>query len=100
MASDVELPDDASGREAHSWDLDGWDLDGFIRSLTAASANTTAAYRRDVRDFAVWAGRAGHVDATSVDRRTLRRYLAYLSTRNYARRSIARKASRPQGPSN
>jgi len=70
-----------------------WDIEGFARSLTAASPNTTAAYTRDLRDFAEWAERASHVGPESVDRKVLRRYLAYLGTRKYARRSIARKAS-------
>jgi site-specific recombinase XerD len=51
------------------------------------------AYRRDVVDFAAWCGRASIEGPESVDRRVLRRYLAYLGTRRYARRSIARKAS-------
>ena len=70
-----------------------WDIDGFARSLTAASPATVDAYRRDLADFVDWAGRASVDAPTAVDRRTLRRYLAYLGTRRYARRSIARKAS-------
>jgi integrase/recombinase XerC len=70
-----------------------WDVEGFERSLTAASAATVEAYRRDVVDFAAWCGRASIEGPESVDRRVLRRYLAYLGTRRYARRSIARKAS-------
>jgi site-specific recombinase XerD len=71
----------------------GWDLEGFSRSLTAASPATVDAYRRDLSDFVDWAGRASIDDPSAVDRKTLRRYLAYLGTRRYARRSIARKAS-------
>lgn len=70
-----------------------WDLDGFARSLTSASAATVSAYRGDLDDFVEWAARASIDDPAAVDRRTLRRYLAYLGTRRYARRSIARKAS-------
>lgn len=70
-----------------------WQLDDFERSLTALAAATVEAYVRDVRDFASWAERLGHDGPAGVDRRVLRRYLAYLSTRSYARRSIARKAS-------
>jgi site-specific recombinase XerD len=70
-----------------------WDVDGFVRSLTAASDNTVVAYRRDVDDFVSWAERASIESPVDVDRRTLRRYLAYLATRRYARRTIARKAS-------
>ncbi|MCU1380109.1 MAG: Tyrosine recombinase XerC [Acidimicrobiales bacterium] len=70
-----------------------WDIDGFARSLTAASPATVDAYRRDLTDFIEWAERASLDGPSGVDRRTLRRYLAYLGTRRYARRSIARKAS-------
>ena len=68
-------------------------MDGFARSLTAASAATVEAYRRDVADFAAWAERGSVTSPADVDRRLLRRYLAHLGTRRYARRSIARKAS-------
>ncbi len=70
-----------------------WRVDPFVASLTAASANTISAYRRDVLAFIEWAERLGLDAPSQVDRKTLRRYLAYLSTRNYAKRSIARKAS-------
>ena len=35
-----------------------WEQEAFVRSLSALSANTVAAYRRDVRDFVAWAERA------------------------------------------
>jgi site-specific recombinase XerD len=70
-----------------------WGLDEFVTSLTSLSAHTVAAYRSDVRAFAEWTSRSG-VDAPDGTRRqTVRRYLAYLTTRQYARRSIARKAA-------
>ena len=70
-----------------------WDLDQWVQSLTAASANTVLAYRRDLDAFTTWAERAGHDGPGSVDRLVLRRYLAHLSTRRYAKRTIAQKAS-------
>ncbi len=70
-----------------------WRVEPFVASLNAASANTVMAYRRDVLAFITWAERLGLDGPEGVDRKTLRRYLAYLSTRNYAKRSIARKAS-------
>jgi integrase/recombinase XerC len=70
-----------------------WRQEEFLRSLTAASSNTVAAYRGDLADFVDWAGRSGLEEPEEVDRRLLRRYLAFLSTRRYARRSIARKAA-------
>jgi len=70
-----------------------WDIEGFVRSLTAAAPTTVEAYRRDVADFVGWAERASITGPDGVDRRTLRRYLAYLGTRRFAKRTIARKAS-------
>ena len=71
----------------------GWDDEAFLRSLTAVSHHTVDAYRRDLTAFVTWATRAGIAGPGGVERRTLRRYLAYLATRGYARRTIARKAS-------
>jgi integrase/recombinase XerC len=70
-----------------------WDLDRFEQSLTAAAPATVAAYRQDLAAFVEWAERASIDDPGAVDRRTLRRYVAYLGTRRYARRTIARRAS-------
>lgn len=68
-------------------------MDDFSRSLTAVSPATIVAYRSDLEGFAQWAERLGIHDPGGVSRLTLRRYLAHLATRQYARRSIARKAS-------
>ncbi|HVL07411.1 MAG TPA: tyrosine recombinase [Acidimicrobiales bacterium] len=70
-----------------------WEQEAFVRSLSSLSANTVEAYRRDVRDFVVWAERLALAGPADVDRLVLRRYLAYLGTRRMAKRSIARKAA-------
>ena len=70
-----------------------WQLDGFVRSLATLSSNTVTAYTGDVADFLVWAERARLGGPADVDHLVLRRYLAYLSTRRLARRSVARKAA-------
>ena len=70
-----------------------WEQEAFVRSLSSLSANTVEAYRRDVRDFVVWAERARLDGPADVDRLVLRRYLAFLGTRRLAKRSIARKAA-------
>jgi len=70
-----------------------WEQDAFVRSLSAVSANTVLAYADDVSQFVTWAERAGVLGPSAVDRLLLRRYLAYLATRRFARRSIARKAA-------
>lgn len=70
-----------------------WKLDDFVASLTSVSAATLDAYTRDVRDFVDWAERGGTSSPAEVDRTLLRRYVAFLTTRRYARRTIGRKAS-------
>ncbi|MDQ3738854.1 MAG: tyrosine-type recombinase/integrase [Actinomycetota bacterium] len=82
-----------SGGADAEGDLSGWRLDRFTASLTALSANSVAAYRSDVRSFADWAQRSGVEVPSGVKRTMVRRYLAFLTTREYARRSIARKAA-------
>lgn len=71
-------------------------VDAFLRAGAAErdlSPHTTAAYARDLAQFTMWATRARAEDVDGVDRRLLRRYLAWLVERGYARRSVARKAS-------
>ena len=68
----------------------------FLRSLKAErdlSPNTVAAYTSDLDQFAAWAARGRVDDLTAIDRKLLRRYVAWLSESRYARRSIARKVS-------
>lgn len=68
-------------------------VEDFARSLFGVSDATSAVYRRDVLAFCDWLERAGVGEVADVDRRRIRRYLAYLDTRKYARRTIARKMS-------
>jgi len=74
-------------------DVPQWHVGEWCASLTELSEATIGAYRRDVRDLARWAGRAGTTGPEQVSRLILRRYLAYLHTRAYARRTTARKVS-------
>lgn len=62
-------------------------------SLTDVAASTVVAYRRDVDAFVDWATRARLDGPEQVTRLVLRRYLAFLATRNYARRTVARKVA-------
>ena len=64
-----------------------------MRSLSSMAPASQVAYTRDVTAFVGWAQRAGLSGPVEVDRLLLRRYLAYLATRRYARRTIARKAA-------
>jgi integrase/recombinase XerC len=70
----------------------GWQLDDYERSLTGVADATRTAYLADLRGFVAWAGRVVE-GPEHVDRMLLRRYVAYLTTRRYARRTIARRAS-------
>jgi integrase/recombinase XerC len=68
-------------------------VEEFTRSLTAAAPSTVEAYQRDLAAFFTWAERLGLNSPADVQRTTARRYLAYLATRGFARRTIARRAS-------
>ncbi len=71
----------------------GWEIESFVGSLTDLSANTVSAYRRDLTDVARWCATEGIATPGEVDRRMLRRYLAALTTRRMAARTIARRIS-------
>ena len=79
-----------------------WDLEAFAASAASVSQDTAAMYRREVAAFAEWLGQSSggasppsvqQTGPEEVDLRTIRRYLAHLSTLGYARKTVARKAS-------
>jgi site-specific recombinase XerD len=70
-----------------------WRQSDFSCSLTDVSPATVVAYSKDLSSFVVWAERSGLADPADVTRLILRRYLANLATRSYARRTVARKVS-------
>jgi integrase/recombinase XerC len=70
-----------------------WRSAEFLRSLTAVSPATLTAYDRDLRQFVDWIGRMGVETPEAVTRLQLRRHLGHLTIRNYAKRTIARRAS-------
>jgi integrase/recombinase XerC len=83
----------ATTSEGNSVDI-AWRTAAFAESLTGRSPHTRDAYERDVAEFVTWAGRGGCPGGPSaLDHRTLRRFLAYLDTRGFARSTIARKAA-------
>jgi site-specific recombinase XerD len=74
-------------------DDDPWRLDDFVRAHSSLSERTLIAYATDVRLFAEWVARSGATAPADVSRTLVRRYVANLTTREFARRSIARKAA-------
>jgi integrase/recombinase XerC len=71
-------------------------IEGFLKGLRAErdlSPATLAAYGSDLDQFATWAREGEITDLASIDRRVLRGYVAHMSGRGLARRSIARKTS-------
>ena len=87
----AEQPLDATAGDSETgaeWQLTAWAL-----SLIDLSGASTRAYKNGVLSFISWAQRAGTNEPTGVSRLVLRRYLAYLTTRHYARQTVAQRAS-------
>jgi integrase/recombinase XerC len=71
---------------------------GFLADLRvrkAASVQTLRCYQADLEQFLTWLIRSvpSGGQLRSVTRLTVREFLAYLQSRNYARRTMARKLS-------
>jgi len=64
-----------------------------LREQRDLSPNTVDAYRRDLTQFFDYCDRIGVKEIDRVQRINARRYLAFLDTRGYSRRSATRKAS-------
>jgi site-specific recombinase XerD len=69
-----------------------WQVAAFEQSLTASSANTRSAYRRDVELFIEWCIDVAEVHTTvQVTKNVVRDYLAFLHDRGATSRTVARK---------
>jgi integrase/recombinase XerC len=80
-----------SGQGQYDRLVDLWRIDDFASALTSLSDNTVTSYVSDLRLFDAWCARSDVVDPAQVTRMTIRRYLAHLTTRQFARRTVARK---------
>jgi integrase/recombinase XerC/integrase/recombinase XerD len=85
------VPSPSNSRDSCSpaWERALDDLAADLRRR-AVSRNTVTAYMNDSRQLADWAGAAG-VEPQAVDLKTLRRYVATLSSRGQAPSTVARK---------
>lgn len=66
-----------------------WDLDPFVLAVPLAGS-TLDVYRRDVDAFARWSEDRGIAGPAEVDRAAVRAYLAHLTGRGLAPRTVAR----------
>ncbi len=72
------------------------EMEGYLRHLGTEhrlSPQTLRAYRSDLESFVDFCRRLGVEEPSRVDHRLLRRYLAHLQTRGYARTTVARKTA-------
>ncbi len=91
---DDRTPDQPSAQYGRRMDPIGtWQIVELVDSFDGRSPETIRAYRSDVTAFAQWAARGGARGPEQVDRLLLRRYLAYLTARRYARATVSRKAA-------
>ncbi len=86
---------DAAPAEAPATALEA-DIDRFLARLAAArgaSPHTLRAYGRDLAEFAAFGSARGLTEASALDPRALRLYLAHLEDRGLAKASVSRKLS-------
>ena len=70
-----------------------WRSDDYERALGSVADATRIAYRRDIEQFIDWVQRSRVTAPDQVTPLLLRRYLAFLTTKGAAKRTIARRAS-------
>mgnify|MGYP001821698449 FL=1 len=70
-----------------------WRSVDFERALGSLAETSRVAYRRDLEQFVDWVQRSRVTDPDEVTPLLVRRYLAFLTTKGAAKRTIARRAS-------
>jgi site-specific recombinase XerD len=70
-----------------------WEIESFRRSVGGMAPASVRAYSSDIERFTEWAARGGAEGPADVDWILLRRYLAFMATRRYAKATIARRAA-------
>ncbi len=70
-----------------------WDFDDFLAAQLRLSPNSIRAYRNDLRHFAEWTERSSITGPQTVTPLLMRRYIAFLSTSGFARRTTGRRIS-------
>ncbi len=94
---------DEDGAVVQIPDPPAWALESFERYLVrlkvqrGLSPHSIAAYRRDISQFLAFCDRGSIQSLAEIDRRFIRRFLAYLDTLGYSRGSIRRKSSSVKG---
>lgn len=70
-----------------------WDFEAFLDAQLRLSPNSLRAYDGDLRHFHEWCSRSDISNPSAVTPTLLRRYVAFLTTSGFARRTIGRRVS-------
>jgi integrase/recombinase XerC len=88
-----DAPVDLAGDSPEDRFAADWRIGEFAQSCTSLAPLSVEAYLSDIRLFAQWCARGKMMSPPEVTRSAVRRYVAHLTTRQFARRSIARKVA-------
>ena len=70
-----------------------WDFEEFLAAQLRLSPNSVRAYRNDLRHFGEWVERSAVTHPAQVTPLVMRRYVAFLATSGFARRTTGRRIS-------
>jgi integrase/recombinase XerC len=71
----------------------GWYLKEYESSLYSHPSNTLRAYLKDVQGFIIWLERQNILSPAVISRTHVDRFIAYLITSGYAKKTVARKVA-------